>query len=134
MKRPTSFYISAEISYLMRFLMNRDGINKTTFIETAIQSFLAGNHYVDERVLITKRSHPQYIKRRNNVSVHIEAKQLEELETIAEDVKAEIKEKGLTGMDCNVSQLLFWSVLRYCAEILEKNSDGVEIGQKEAEE
>ena len=127
MKKPTSFYVTAELAYLMEFIIKKEKCTRTGFMNEAIQFFLDGDHKVDERILITKKSDPRYIPRRFLQTIHIEEETHERLEEIARDIQAEIEESGRTDMKCNVSQLMFWSLILYCSDKSKEHSEDIKI-------
>ncbi|MBO5485052.1 MAG: hypothetical protein J6K58_06705 [Lachnospiraceae bacterium] len=116
-KRLFSSYLSEELYELVYFLMEREEINKVTFVKRAIRYYMAGDRKLDSRVLITKRNDPDYIERKALFSVHLE-----------EDQKMQLKEVALEKK-CKPSQVFFQVILEYCAVLISIDDSGLEIEQ-----
>lgn len=130
MKKATSFYMSEETQKLMNFLVHKEDTIPTRFIDLAIRAYLDGDHSVDERILITKKSDPRFIKKTAFQTYMIDESDREELKAIALDIQAEIEEHHLEGMGCNMSQLLFWAVMQRCSKLAEKYPDEIMVGDE----
>lgn len=130
MKKPTSFYMSEETQRLMNFLVHKENTVLSKFIDQAIRNYLDGDHTVDERILITKKSDPRFIKKTALQAYLIEESDRELLKAIAQAIQAEIEENHLEGMSCNMSQLLFWAVMQHCSELAEKYPDEIMVGDE----
>lgn len=113
-KKKTTFYLTSELRALMQFLMQREDLPKINFLRRAFRMFIEGSHYIDERVLITKRTDPLYIKRDVCEGLYIDIDQYEALEKIAEEKK------------CKVAHVIFQALVDYCS-ILANNSDGIVV-------
>jgi len=110
-----SFYINEEIRKLVKFLAKREEITKIVFYRRALRLFIKGDHKIDSRILITERSHPDYIRRGVLETIQIDPEQKQAVKQIAE-------EKG-----CNEGQLMFMAVLEYCGALLSEDSTGVKF-------
>ncbi len=128
MKKATSFYMSEETKRLMYFLLLKEGATPTKFIDLAVRDYLDGDHSVDERILITKKSNPRYIKKSALQSYMIEESDREKLKIIASDIQAEIEANHLDGLSCNMSLLLFWAVMQRCSKLAERYPDEIMVG------
>lgn len=116
-KKHTSYYITKELRELRNYLVERDEVPNTLFLRRAIRVFLEGKHDIDSRILITERTHPQYIKRDVCDPAYIDIEQYEALERIGD-------EKG-----CNVSQLIFQALVDYCAMLVIDNPVEISIAR-----
>lgn len=116
-KKHTSFYITKEVKELANFFIQREEVTRIVFIRKALRLFINGSHEVDPRVLIRKRTDPEYIKRDVFEAAYIDMEQWKALEQIAE-------EKG-----CKVAPLIFQALVNYCA-FLSVNDDNIVIKEK----
>ena len=80
----TSFYLTQNLRDLSRFLHKREEITKVVFYRRALKYYFEVDGTVDPKVLITERSHPDYIRRDAVETVKIDI-----------DLKAQIEELAL---------------------------------------
>ena len=118
-KRLFSSYLSKELNDVIYFLAERDEVSKVVFVRRAIRSWMKNPGKINERILISKRSDPDYIERNTLFSTYLDEAQREQLKNMAE-------EKG-----CKVSQLFFQIMLDYCAEQIYWDGTGIEIKEQE---
>lgn len=114
-KRIYNVKISKQLFDLAEFLREREEVTRLVFTRKAIRHYMEEKKDVDERILITKRSHPDYIERGTLYSVSMDEEQRIRLEEVA-------KEKG-----CKTSQLFFFILLEYCAFLYSTDKTGIEI-------
>jgi hypothetical protein len=114
-KEQISFYISGEIRKLVTFLRKREEITKIVFYKRALRLFFEGEQKIDPRILITERSHPDYIRREVLETVQIEPEQKQAVKKLAE-------ERG-----CKEGHIMFMAVLEYCGMLLSIDSTGVKF-------
>lgn len=114
-KHHTSVYITQKLKDLMKFLVEREDIPQTLFLKRALKMYLAGSKDIDARVLITERTHPDYIRRDVPLGVYIDLGQWKELERTA-------AEKG-----CNASQEVFQALVEYCASLAGQDMRGITV-------
>lgn len=89
------------------------------FVRRAIRYFLGGDHQISERVRITQRTNPQYIKRDCMYKVHMDLDQKAALEKVAEE------------QHCKMSQVFFQVMLDYCTCLIEMDHTGIEVKNRE---
>ena len=99
--------------------LEREEVTKIVFVRRAIRYFLGGDHQISERVRITQRTNPQYIKRDCMYKVHMDLDQKAALEKVAEE------------QHCKMSQVFFQVMLDYCTCLIEMDHTGIEVKNRE---
>lgn len=117
-KKHTTFYITSELKELIDYLLEREEIPKTLYLKRAIRHYLNGDRKIDPRILITQRTHPDYIRRDTLDSGYIDWSQWEELEQIAKEKK------------CKTAPIIFQALIEYSAELLSAYCDEITIREK----
>ena len=111
----TSFYLTKNLRDLSRFLHKRDEITKVVFYRRALKYYFEVDGTVDPKVLITERSHPDYIRRDAVETVKIDI-----------DLKAQIEELALEK-NYTEGQIIFMAIVDYCTLLLSIDSTGVTL-------
>lgn len=112
-------YISPELAELADFLTEREEVSKVVFVRRAIRFFMKGNHKVDDRLRITEKSNPDYVKRGVLYNVRMDMEQNLQLKLVAYEE------------ECTVSQLFFQIMLDYCVYLIEQNNEGIAMEDME---
>lgn len=107
--------ITEECLRLIEFLSVREEVTQVVFIRRAVRYFLSGDKKIDPRIMITKWSDPQYIKRKALLTGYIDVNQKEELEAVA-------AEQGGT-----FTQAFFQAMISYCALLITIDDTGIEV-------
>ena len=115
-KRIYNAKISKQLFDLAEFLAEREEVTRLVFTRRAIRHYMDDKKDVDARILITKRSDPNYIERGTLYSVLIDEEQKKQIEEVAKD-------KG-----CKTAQLFFFILLEYCTFLYSVDKTGIEIG------
>lgn len=113
----TSVYITEECLRLIEYLSVREEITQVVFIRRAVRYFLSGDRKIDPRIMITKWSDPQYIRRNALLPIYIDCDQKEELEAVA-------AEQGGT-----FTQAFFQAMISYCALLITIDDTGIEVAE-----
>lgn len=111
----TSVNITEECLRLIEYLCVREEITQVVFIRRAIRYFLSGDRKIDPRIMITKWSDPQYIRRNALLPIYIDCQQKEELEIIAAEQGAKF------------SHAFFQAMISYCALLITIDDTGIEV-------
>lgn len=117
-KKLYASYINESVNEVAEFLIEREDLTKVSFCRRAIEYYLAGNRYIDTRILNRKKSSPEYIRRGTLFSVYLDDKQKAELEKVAED------------KNCTVSDVFFQVLIDFCAALISADSTGIIIDKQ----
>ena len=117
-KDHTTFCITKELKDIMDYLISREDIPSTLFLKRALKMFLDGDRKVDDRVLIKKRTHPDYIRRDTPIGNYVDPEQMQQIRELE-------KERGY-----NKSQIVFQALLEYCAYLITLDRTGIVIHDK----
>jgi hypothetical protein len=112
-----SVNITEECLRLIEYLSVREEITQVVFVRRAIRYFLSGDGKIDSRIMITKWSSPEYIKRNALLTGYIDIEQKTNLETVA-------AEQGAT-----FSQAFFQAMISYCALLITIDDTGIEVNK-----
>ncbi len=102
-----SAYITQTVFDLEEYLRAKEDITRKVFVKRAIMNFFSGRQELDERILITKRKDPGYIRRDVLFSVLINKEQLQQLEDLA------------VKKDCKTAQVFFQCLVDYCVTLID---------------
>jgi hypothetical protein len=111
----TSVYVTEECLRLIEFLSVREEVTQVVFIRRAIRYFLSGDKKIDSRIMITKWSDPQYIRRNALMPIYIDCEQKKELEDVAAEQGGKF------------SQAFFQAMISYCALLITIDDTGIEV-------
>lgn len=103
------------ISEIISFLAEREELTMVVFVRRAIRLFLAGDHKIADRVRITERKHPDYIKKDGRLATYIDVDYHEQLLKVAEE------------QDCSFSQVMYQALIDYCALLISQDDTGIII-------
>lgn len=112
-KRLFSSYLSKEVAEMADFLTEREEVSKVVFVRRAIRFFMEGDHKVDERLRITEKTKPNYIKRGIMYNVYMEDEQRQQLKLVAQEE------------NCTLSQVFFQVMIDYCVWLIDQNDEGI---------
>lgn len=98
----TTFKITASLLALENEILGNMDIPRTTFHRRAIDYFLQNGNGIHARLLITKRDHPDYVKKEATEQIYLDDRRKELLKIIAEKY------------GCGVTIVLFQVLLDYC--------------------
>lgn len=108
-RKLTSFRINKSLQILIGELMNRDGCTKHYIHFQAIKYFYdSTNHHVYPRLLISKSSAPEYVKRDCKEQVYV-----------TEEMQNMLKELADYNQ-CTLGTVFFHALLIYIADRMEK--------------
>jgi hypothetical protein len=98
----TTFRITSTLKFIEEEILKDSGLRRVALHNKAYKEFIAGDHYIDEDLKITKRSAPGYVKKPVVEQTYIEEESKEELQKIAE-------EQGTY-----LATVLFQALFNYC--------------------
>lgn len=110
----TTFNITSSLLELENQILENMDIPRTVFHKRAIDYFLTHGKEINERLLIKKRSHPQYVIKDATEQIYLDEDRKNKIKEIAEEY------------DCGITIVLFQILLDYCclqAPIVLRNMD-----------
>lgn len=122
-KKLYSVNITKELKEIIYFLIEREEVTKIVFVKRAIRMFLSGKRNLDERILIRRKSDPDYINRDTLLVFHIEEEDKDKVRELA----AEYNE--LHERKCKPAHFFFQILVEYCAYLISMDSTGIEISK-----
>ncbi len=120
-KKLHSVNITKELKDIIYFLIDREEITKVVFVKRAIRMFLEGKRNLDERILIRKKTDPDYINRNTLFVFYIEEEYKNKVRELAEEYN-EVHERR-----CKPAHFFFQILVEYCAYLISINDSGIEI-------
>lgn len=111
-KKATTFNITEMLKYMEMEILRKTELPRTLFHKRAIEYFLAGDQKVEERLKITKRSDPRYVKKTVTEQIALDRTLEKKLLAVAE------------REECGITVVLFQALLNYClkcANVLEQD-------------
>lgn len=100
-KTLSQYTITTALKYLQDEVLKITGYTKTMYQYKAIEFFLNGDRQIDERLKITAKTNPMYVKRDTRDQIYLDPVQHIEIKKVAED-------QGV-----KISVVLFQAVLNY---------------------
>lgn len=108
-KKRTRVCITSSLQKLMYAVIEEIGYSKTTYLYRAIKTFLEGECEIDERLRITKRTDPLYVKKDVTEQILIDCEQDKILDELAGKIdvkKTVIIFQALLNYTCVNAELL----------------------------
>lgn len=109
----TTIRLTKGMRYIENALIKETGMNKKGFHRKAYESYIAGDHTIDDQLKITKRKDPDYI-----------SKSVTEQTFIDDDIKLEMK-KIAREQGVKYSTVLCQAITNYCIELSPMLPDGM---------
>lgn len=122
-KKLHSVNITKELNDIIYFLIEREEITKVVFVKRAIRMFMEGKRNLDERILIRKKSDPDYINRDTLFVFHIEEEYKNKVKELSEEYN-EMHERK-----CKPAHFFFQILVEYCAYLISVDSTGIKISK-----
>lgn len=110
--------ISHELFNLVQYLIDREEMKQIVFVKRAVTNFMAGDKKIDPRLLITKRTDPDYVIRQKTFVVRMNTELIEQIKEVAEEKHT------------NASTVFFQALADYCAMIISLDDTGINIQGK----